>query len=156
MAKLVGHDMVKRGRELAHVKEAARLEWLRNLDFNRKARKAFAEKYNMNVETLSAWVRVWRKIGLGKSPAQAKTSFEAILEAIPDTSVLGGILIDGFMGKLRASEERIAELKKQMRELVEDKKKIFREYNELQAQRKTGGHYSIDQVQHQIVPKERE
>lgn len=172
-----GREIHRRAKELAPIKAVIEAKWDKDPSISlREALQIAVECLASRGITTSRSTRYWwyhrwlkeRSKEPTRKPAPLPTrvlpTWDEIIKAIPDTAVLGALLIEGFMAKIQERDEKIKtleeatamveELKRQVRAITEDRTKIFQDYNELLAKVKTGGHFTIDTIKRLIVPKQ--
>ena len=104
-----------------------------------------------------------RKRGSKKTKAQEiiprSITWEQIIKAIPYKAALAFLLIDGFTGRIKSLSQENQELKNSISEweqkynlLLEDRKNVMTQYNEHLAKEKCGGHFTLDETQHILIP----
>lgn len=183
MAKLTGVEKVSRGRELEPVRRRAFVIWkqdpnIRSCDLRKILEH---EGHKLCRSTPDTWLSRWRHgkgyakpyrqrlaIQLPTQPIKParvpeQITWEAIIKAVPDTRILGALVIDGFTAKIQELNEEILVLKREadrvkpleerLANITEDRKKVFQAYNEILIKVKTGGHFTIDDIQHILIPK---
>jgi len=146
---LAGREMRLRGKELKGLRERAHRLFEENPEIKAKI---VAGKLGVNESTAYSWKTRWEK-RTGKKPPlipQAnkvnELTFEQLIKATGSIETLGVLCVEGFMQKLKESDDKIAELE-------EEKKKIMQSHNEYVARTKIG-HVTIDQVEHRIIKKD--
>lgn len=97
---------------------------------------------------------------------EAKFTFEDIIASVPNTTVLGQLLVDGIMAsmaglqnKLHNAQDTIAKLENEnktlkvtVKSVTEDRVNIMKAYNEKVLKKKV---FTIDQVKHILIPKDK-
>lgn len=163
MARLIGKAVKDRAKELEPVRTQIKAEWLKNPAIRPVE---VAPQYGVSESTVYCWFSKWRKKAPGM-PQKLLPTWEAIVQAAPDSIVLGGILLDGLMGKIQllnshneqlqkaldSATQEVEQLRKKLLDITEDRRKVFQAYNELLTKLKTGGHFTIDNVQHVLAPR---
>lgn len=144
-----------RSEELAPVKKQVEEEWRCNPRLNQAE---LGRKLGISSSTINCWIMEFHKKAHIDKPRPVVpnwVTWEAIIKAVPDTATLGVIVVDGFMMRLQDKDNEIKELKDKVHNITEDRKRIFTEYNTLLSKQRSGGHFGIDQVKHELIPKER-
>lgn len=102
-----------------------------------------------------------------KMGASVVPSWEDIIKAIPDRSELASLILDGFLKvigerneennklyeQINTANKTISSLSEQLKNITEDRQRLMQEYNNFLIKHKTGGHFTLDQAQHILIPK---
>jgi len=176
--KLTGKQAFERGLELASARRWACEYWVTNPNATvreiQKALKAATGEF-VAESTIRGWHLRLKTGGLPQESIQPvpqkpslKITWEDIVRTAPDRLELASLLLDGFIKVLADQRQRIDELLKeldtanktvatlseQVAAITEDRKKVMQELNEVLVKTRSGGHFTLDQTQHILVPKQ--
>ena len=147
---LTGRSMKERGKELKDVRERAHQLFEENPEI--KAPRV-AEKLAITPGTVYGWKRRWEIRTGRKTPPISQSNkvdgvtFEQLVKATGSIETLGVLCVEGFMQKLKESDDKIAELEEEKKKI-----KIMQAHNEYAARSKVG-HVTLDQVEKRLIKK---
>ena len=105
--------------------------------------------------TVSMWKHNWLA-SVSTAPALEFVpglTWEKIVEAAPDKVALAVFILDGFVAKLQDADNKLKTAKEETKSIMEDRIRVFALYNELLTKQISGGHFTLDQTKHQLIPK---
>jgi len=172
MARVI---VVERLREMGFKNIPERRKWLSEhkdeiLEYYREHTKVETMKHFhigtptfMRISGVEMKKRVWKE-----EPIKPTFTFEDIVSAAPNTAMLGQLMLDGITTLINELREEISEknstitqlqgdkeeLKRQLKNMTENRERIMREYNEKILKIK-GKVFTIDQTKHLLTPVEK-
>lgn len=170
MARVV---VVERLREMGFKNIPERREWLSEhndeiLDYYREYGKGKTMRhFHIGTPTFMRISGVKMKKRIQKEePIKPALTFEDIVSAAPNTAMLGQLMLDGITTLINELREELSgakstitqlqgdkeELKRQLKNMTENRERIMREYNEKILKGKV---LTIDQTKHILVPAEK-
>jgi len=173
---LVGTQPAERGIELTNAREWVYKYWEVNPDATpTQCQRALKDGTGEIVSrsTIGSWLLRWKRRNLsGESISPmprvlgSELTWEDILQAMPDRIELALLVLDGItnviaderqrsselLKELDTASETIAKLSGQVKDITEDRKRLMQQYNELIIKTRSGGHFTLDQTKHILIP----
>lgn len=154
-------NMHQRGKELA----PKRAEAFRLLDEEPSLTGIqLAERVSVARGTAYSWKARWLRRNTGlhpinkeglKLPGTHDLTWEEVVAACPDIDALALLVLRGILGAMSDKDRQIEELKKQVKDITEDRIRVMANHNALLTKIRSDGHMEISSALHTLVPKSR-